>query len=153
MLLGGILFAQILVQGIAAAGAAFIGPMMAPNARSLLLGLALLMGGAGALWRLRAPLGIANWRLPALITAFVATFSQSLGDRTAFLTFALGARSSAPELAAAGAVAGSVAIAGLAIALGESGWAKLPRRALSIAAGSIFVVLGVFAAASGLRLI
>lgn len=153
LLLVGILLAQILVQGIAAGGAAFIGPMLTPNARSLLLGLSLLMGGAGALWRLRAPLRIDGWRVPALATAFLATFSQALGDRTAFLTFALGARSAAPELAAAGAIAGSVVLAGLAIALGEAGWDKLPRRALSIAAGSIFVIFGIFAVASGLRLI
>lgn len=152
-LLIGVLFAQILVQGIAAGGAALIGPMMTPNARSLLLGLALLAGGAGALWRLREPARVEGWRMPVLALAFLATFSQALGDRTAFLTFALGARSATPQLAAVGAVAGSVALASLAIALGEKGWARLPRRALGIAAGSVFVILGVFATASGLRLI
>ncbi len=147
------MLAQTLVAAVAAGGGAIVGPMLTPNARALMLGLALVAAAMSALWRPREPDRVEQWRLGVHSTAFLSTFSLALGDRTAFITFALAARTPTPALAAIGAVAGTLVLAGVAVAVGEDRWRRLPRRAISMAAGAILLLTGLAAAASGLRLI
>lgn len=136
-------------NAIAALAAAWIAPMLDASAASLLLAIALLFGGLGALFPKRMRDRLESWRLGALITPLLALFLIALGDRTQFLTFALAARGE-PWFAAAGAALGAFAVAFVAAVLGELAWSRLPLRrirvltGLAMLAGGAAIGLGAF---------
>lgn len=149
----GFALAHALVSTIAAAGALVIGPIMAPNARALLLAIALLFAAAGAVLKIRPPGRLERWRLGAFATALLGGAILAVGDRTAFLTFGFAVRSPTPFLAAAGAAAGSLVVSSAAIACGEAAWLRLPLRAFGLATGAILFVVGATIALFALRLL
>ena len=153
LVLAGTLAAQILVNGIAVAGGLLVAPILTPNARAILLGAALCFAGGSALLRPRLKDRLENWTLSPFLVAFLGSFSLALGDRTAFITFALAARSDHGWSAGAGAVIGCLVLATIATTLGERAWRDLPLRALSVAAGTLLLLAGFASLLSGLRLI
>jgi putative Ca2+/H+ antiporter (TMEM165/GDT1 family) len=138
---------------VAALSATLILGILTPNARLLMLALALIFAGVGCLMRTRAPDRLEGWRLGAFLTTMLGGFVLALGDRTAFLVFGLAAWGASPWLAAAGAAIGGVVLTGLAASLGEAVWRTLPLRGLSAAAGVAFLGLGTIGALSALRLL
>ena len=137
---------------IAAVGGALVAPILTPNAKALLLAVALIYAGVAALWRRKAPARLAGWKLGALGTSAVGGGILALGDRTAFVTFALAARGPSPSLAATGAIVGALVLAAIAIASGERGWTRLPLRAISIVAGGLLLATGLVIGVGALRL-
>ncbi|MEG3181125.1 TMEM165/GDT1 family protein [Sphingomonas sp. LT1P40] len=149
--------AAILAHGagiaIAATGGMLIAPMLTPNARQLMLALALIFAAMGLLWRLKTPDRLEGWRLGSFLTALFGIFILALGDTTQFFTLAFAARGPSPVLAGAGALAG-VAVVNLAAALmGELSWRQLPIRGFRIGFGIVCLAGGLFLAAGALRLI
>ena len=147
--LGGIALAAAVHALIAGYGGALVAPLLTPEARALLLALALLAAGIGAWLPQRAPALADGGRWGALPTSFATFFLLELGDKPQLLTAAVAARAGAPLLAATGAAAGVTVAAGLAIALG----AALPRRALRRVVGTILPLVGLGVAIAALRLI
>lgn len=147
------LIAHAAGNSLAATGGALIAPVMTPNARQLLLALALVFAGAGALWRLRAPDRLEGWRLGMGATAFLGIFILALGDTTQFLTLAFAARGPSPWLAATGATLAAFLVSLAAALMGEQDWRKLPLRWVRIAFGLISLLAGAILAAGALRLI
>lgn len=145
--------AHAAVSAIAAAGAIAIAAVMTPNAKALLLAVALIFAAVGALWKTKTPDRLERWRMGAFPTALLGGFVLVFGDRTAFLTFGFAARSPTPLMAAAGAAAGSVVIAFVAVACGEATWLRLPLRRISAAAGAILFIVGALMALSALRIL
>jgi putative Ca2+/H+ antiporter (TMEM165/GDT1 family) len=152
-MLAGLVLALGGAAAVAALSATLILGVLSPNARLLMLALALLFAGVGCLMRTRTPDRLEGWRLGAFLTTSLGGFVLALGDRTAFLVFGLAAWGASPWLAAAGAAVGGLVIAVLAASLGEAVWRALPLRALSAAAGIAFLVLGTICALSALRLL
>ena len=104
MVMAGLALAALASSIVAAIAGIWIAGMITIRAMTLMTALALLFGGATALFRPRrketAP---TRWPLPA---AFILCLAAELGDRTQFLTFALAGRFNSAWLAAGGATAG-----------------------------------------------
>ena len=145
--------AHAAVSLVAAAGALLVAPVMTPNARSLLMAIALLFAAAGAVWKAKPPQRLEGWRTGAFATALLGGAIVALSDRTAFLTFGIAVRSPTPVLAAAGAAAGSLVVSLAAVTCGEKTWLRLPLRKLGLAAGTLLFIVGVTTALSALRLL
>lgn len=138
---------------VAAAGAMLVAPILTPNARGLMLALALLLAGFDSVWRLKPPERLERWRLGAFGTALVGGFILAFGDRSAFLVFGFAARGPSPALAVAGASAAGLVLAFIAILCGEATWHRPVRRLLSTIGGVLLMLCGTIAALSALRLL
>lgn len=145
--------ALALASGIAVVGGMVIGPMLATNAKLLLLALALILQGGGAFFPERSPDRLDHWRLGAWATALLGLFILAFGDGIQFIVFALAARSTVPWLAAIGATIGSLAVVAPAALLGERAWLALPLRPARIGIGALFFVVGVVIGLGAVRLI
>lgn len=128
-----------------------VAPLLTPNAKQLLLALALGFAALGSLGRLKSPDRLEGWRLGGAATAFIGIFILALGDSTQFLTFAISARSG--WLAAVGATFGAFAVALTAALLGEQAWRRLPLAVVRIGFGLLALGAAAISAASALRLI
>ena len=138
---------------IAASAGAWIAPKLAPNARQLMLALALGLQGAGAFWPVKPPDRLAGWRLGAFLTSFAGLFILTFGDGLMFIVLALAARSPVPALAAVGATLGSLAVLAPAALMGEAAWLKLPLVVVRRVAGALFLIAGLVLGLGALRLI
>ncbi|MCW4462799.1 TMEM165/GDT1 family protein [Sphingomonas sp. BT-65] len=140
-------------NAVAAIGGLLIAPMLTPNAKQLLLALALAFAAMGALWHLKPPDRLEGWKLGAFLTPLLGVFILAAGDTTQFFTLAFAAQEPAPVLAAAGATAAVLVVNTAAALAGEKAWRKLPVRAYRIGFGLICLAAGVILALGALRLI
>ncbi|OQW77287.1 MAG: UPF0016 family membrane protein [Proteobacteria bacterium ST_bin13] len=139
-------------NGVGAAGGMLIAPIMTPNARALLLGVALVSAGVAALFRVKRPAPLRTGA-GAFLTALICLLAISMGDKTQFLTAALAARAPIPALAAIGATLGSLVVIIPAILAGESRYRSLPHRPVRITIGLVLMVTGLIFALGAMRLI
>lgn len=132
---------------MAAAGATIAGvllaPRLTPEARQLLLALALIAQGGGALFRVKPPGRLDGWRFGSVATGMAGLMALAIGGGIPFIVLAIAARSPMPWLAPVGATIGSLAVIVPAVTLGERGWLALPLRAARIAIGAVFVIMGL----------
>lgn len=140
-------------SGLAAAGGALLAPTIAPNAKQLLLALALLLQGAGSFWPAKMPDRLEGWRIGAAATTFLGVLILAFGDGVQFIAAALAARSPVPALAAIGATLGSLAVIAPAALLGEAAWLRPPLRRVRTAIGVLFLVVGAALALGALGLV
>lgn len=140
-------------NAVAAIGGMLIAPMLTPNARQLLIALALGFAAMGALWRLKPPDRLEGWKFGAFMTPLLGVFILAAGDTTQFFTFAFAAQEPAPVVTVVGAtVAVAVVNTGAAL-MGEKAWRKLPIGPYRIGFGLICLIAGAILAAGALRLI
>lgn len=145
--------ALLTASGIAAAGGALMAPLLTPNARQLMLALALILQGGGTLLPAKAPDPLRGWRIGAAATAVLGLFILAFGDGIQFIVVTLAARSPVPALAAIGATIGSLAVIAPAALVGEDTWRGLPLAPIRTAIGIVFVIAGAILALGALRLI
>jgi putative Ca2+/H+ antiporter (TMEM165/GDT1 family) len=148
----GILVAALLNSGLSAFGGTLIHGMIIPRAVSLLVGMALVMAGAGALFQARTPEMGAGWRVGPFLTTAVCFFLLEFGDKTQFVTAAIAAQYDALALTAIGAAAGIAASNLPAVLLADRLRTTVPVKGIRMAAGVLFVVAGLVVAISALRL-
>ena len=134
-------------------GGRLLAPMMTPEAKLLLLALALVLAGVGTGWRVKRPEALEGWRLPGGITATLGLFIMAFGDRMQFIVAALAARTDLPWAAAVGATIGAGLVGAAAAMMGERAWTALPLRAVRLAAALLLTFAGVVLGLSALRLI
>lgn len=134
-------------------GGRLLAPLMTPEAKLLLLALALLLAGLGTGWRVKRPDALEGWRLPAPLTAFLGLAIMAFGDRMQFVVAALAARTDLPWAAAIGATLGAGLVGAAAASMGEAAWLKLPLRAVRLAAAGILTLAGVVLGLNALRLV
>lgn len=147
------LLAHAVGNAIAATGALLVAPLLTPNAKQLLLALALIFAAMGALWRLKAPDPLERWRLGAFLTTLLGVFILALGDTTQFFTLAFGVRAQTPWFALGGACAGILVVNLAAALIGERSWRQLPIRGFRIAFGLACLLAGAVIGVAALRLI
>lgn len=136
------------VVALAAGGGALTAPILNPNAKALLVGLALVLAGAAGLRGRRRDDG----RPGGVIGGPLDLWGMALTDRTAFITFALAVRGPSPLLAAAGAWTGAMLLAIVAVSIGERDWHRLPRAAV-IGTSALLLMVGLVIGLGALRLI
>ena len=141
--------AQALVGAAAALGGNLIAASLAPNARALLLGFALLCAGIGGLWPAKPPKPSAGGVAGLVVTIIAGCFS----DRAAFVTFALAARGPSSVLAGIGGAAGGIVLAVVAVALGARAWRRVAGPGAALASNAVLILVGTVAGLSALRLI
>lgn len=137
---------------VAVIGGMLIADHLGPDARDLLLALALVSGGLSAFWPLKPP-NRTSGRLGAFVTAAIGVAVLGLGDRTHFVTAALAARSDTPALAGIGAMIGALAVNITATVLGEAAWRALPIGAIRVVIGVLLVIVGAVQGLAAVRLI
>lgn len=136
----------------AAYGGQLIAPSLTPNARALFLAVALVVGGFSALLPVKTPERLEGWGIGLLLTTFLGVFILAFGAQTQFFTLAFAVRSD-PWFAAAGATAGSFAIAFVAAVLGELTWLRIKFRGFRILTGILFLIAGAVIGLGAVRLI
>jgi len=83
-----------------------------------------------------------DWRV--LASTFGLIFLAELGDKTQLAAIALSAESKAPLAVFAGAVLALALVTLIGVAIGGTLTKVLPARYIRIAAGGLFVIIGVF---------
>jgi putative Ca2+/H+ antiporter (TMEM165/GDT1 family) len=127
--------------------------MLTPAAGQLLLALALVLQGGGAVFPVKAPDRLERWRLGAVGTSAAGLFILAFGDGIQFVVLALAARSAAPWLALVGAVIGSLAVLAPAALVGEREWTRAPLGPIRVAIGVVFVLAGLILGLAALHLV
>jgi len=149
----GVALAALANSLIGAAGGVLVHALINFRAATLLMAIALVFAGIGALLRQRDPEVASYGRIGAFLTCFLGFLILEFGDKTQFLTMALAARSDSLWLTAAGATAGIAAANAPAIWIGRRWRTILPLRAVRIGVGVLLLFLGTIAALTALRLI
>lgn len=147
------LLALAAAGSIAATLGALLAPKLTPEAKQLMLALALLLQGGGAVWPVKAPERLDGWRLGAFPTALLGLFILLFGDGVQFVVLALAARTPVPLLAAVGATIGGLVPIAAAAVLGEQGWNALPLVTARRVIGALFVLAALWLGLGALRLI
>ncbi|MEQ1547330.1 MAG: TMEM165/GDT1 family protein [Chakrabartia sp.] len=140
--------ASLIAAGI---GGALVAPLITYEARTLLLGLALLITGGSMLFSSTPPAPIKSG---AAFPISLWRFSTAqFGDNSQFLVFAIAARSASPTFAVMGGFA-AILIAALPPLLMPDEWrGALPIQRLRKIAIGLFLISGSYTALSALRLI
>ena len=140
-------------NAVGTVGGVFVAKLLAPNAKLLLLAMALVLAGVSVQLSSKSPDRLAGWKLGAFGTSVLGLAIMAFGDRMQFVTAALAARSPLPWAAPVGATLGAMAVCAPAILLGEPKWLALPLKPVRIASGAVLTVAGVVLGLSALRLI
>lgn len=150
--LAGLFAVHAAVLALAAAGGALVSPLLNPNARMLLVALALGFAGIAGLSRIGAARATAESR-EKTGSIPLAMAQAALADSTVFIAFALAVRGPSATLAGAGVLAGTMALAVIAATMGISGWRAMPMRLIDGVAGALLLGSGVIMAAGAFRMI
>lgn len=134
-------------------GGVFVASLLTPNAKLLLLALALVLAGVTVQLRSKSIDRLEGWRLGAFATSVLGLVIMAFGDRMQFVTAALAARSPVPWLAAVGATIGAMTVCVPAILLGEPRWQALPLKPVRIASGVALTIAGIVLGLSAMQLI
>jgi putative Ca2+/H+ antiporter (TMEM165/GDT1 family) len=148
-ILAALLLSTLVSLAFGAAGGALIARMITYEARTLLLGLALIMTASTMFMR---PRKATNTRAEgsAPIWRYLA---MQLGDNSQFIVFAFAARGNAPALAVLGGLAATLAAAALPLALGADDFARVPLILLRRIAGALLLATGLWSALGALGLL
>lgn len=138
--------------GLAAAAGAYLSPMLTPEAKALLLALALAFAGGGAMWPMKRPDALDGWRVGAFATGLFGLLILDFGGSAQFVTAAIAARSAHPVLAGVGAAIGSAIVIVAAALAGEDGWARYPVKPVRWVTGTLLLVVAAVMAIGALRL-
>jgi putative Ca2+/H+ antiporter (TMEM165/GDT1 family) len=134
--------ALALNNAVGTIGGVLVAKLLTPNAKLLLLALALVLAGLTVQLGRKSPDRLSGWRLGAFGTSVTGLAILAFGDRMQFVTAALAARTTLPWAAPVGATLGALAVCVPAIVLGEERWLALPLKPVKIVSG---VVLGLSA--------
>jgi putative Ca2+/H+ antiporter (TMEM165/GDT1 family) len=145
--------AMLAAGALAAVGGALLAPRLTPEAKLLMLSLALLFQGIGGFTRVKMPDRLEGWRLGAFVTTTLGLFILAFGDGVQFIVLTLAARTPLPWLAAVGAAIGSLVVVAPAALLGEAAWTSLPLRPLRIAASALLLIGAAVLALNALDLV
>lgn len=151
-LLAGALIAAFANAALSAAAGWYLSTLMAANARSLFLALALVFSGFGLLFLAKRPDLLQNWRVGPLLTAMLGLFILGFGDGAQFLLVGIATRTGDPILTGIGGGIG-IALASIAVIMLRS--PVLPPRALRtvrILSALLFLLVGVIIALNAIGL-
>jgi Ca2+/H+ antiporter, TMEM165/GDT1 family len=150
-----IIFALFLTSSVYLIVAGFagiwVGELMNYQARTLMLGLALLFAASGVAWPKKSPASPPSGG--ALVTSLWRYAVAQFGDNSQFIVFAFAARGNAPLLATTAGVVG-VLLASMPAFLYPTDWRKAVRlNSLRWVATGLLTLAGLISASAALRLI
>ena len=145
--------ALLLNNVVGTVGGVLVAKLLTPNAKLLLLALALVLAGVTVQLGRKSPDRLAGWKLGAFGTSVLGLAILAFGDRMQFVTAALAARTTLPWAAPVGATLGALAVCVPAIVLGEERWLALPLRPVKIVSGAVLTVGGIIMGLSAVGLV
>lgn len=151
--LGCLLIVHVIAATLMATAGGLAAPILTPNAKALLVALALGAAGIGSLIKMPPIGGVDALATGGFVTTLVQMIRITAIDRTAFIVFAFAARGPSPQLAAIGGLTGAVALAVIAMTLGAASWRAFPWRAITLIAGSLLLIAALLTGLGALRLI
>jgi len=131
----------IFTAALAAWLATFVAPLLGPEARSFMAGLALLLGGAESL--LLAPRRAPEEPTRSLAALAIVLTSHQLTDAARFVIFGLAVGTNAPIPVALGGAIGGMVLVGAAWAFADS-LAHRAMRLLRRSVGGGLVLIGLY---------
>ncbi|GAA0726081.1 TMEM165/GDT1 family protein [Sphingomonas japonica] len=140
-------------NSVAAFAGTLIAPTLNPEARTLMLALALLFAGGGALLPVREPDRLSGWRIGSVATTFLGIIILAFGDAAQFLVLGLTAQQPGSVHAAIGATAGCMVALLAPVSIGEQAWLRLPLRPLRWTIAVLFLLAGAITLLSAFRII
>lgn len=140
-------------NALGAIAGSLMAPILTPNAKALLVAVALGSAGVSALFKPKVPDRFAGSRAGAFLTVLIGVLAMAMGDRTQFATAALATQTPWPAFAAVGATLGSLVVVIPAMAAGEASYRSLPLRPIRIAVAAMLIVTALVLAAGALRLV
>lgn len=140
-------------SGLAALMGGILAPRFSPEAKQMMLALALLLQGGAGFLRVKSPERLDGWRLGAFATPLLGLFVLAFGDGVQFIVLTLAARTALPWLAAIGGAVGGLCAVAPAALLGERGWTALPLRQARSAIAIPFLVAGSVLALEAMGLV
>ncbi|MET4896784.1 TMEM165/GDT1 family protein [Sphingomonadaceae bacterium jetA1] len=143
-LAAGLMLAMALVAALAVVAGRSLAASLTPEAKSLLLAVALVLLGIGAFRAVKPP--AMRWspaRLGSLGGALLGGGVLIAGGGVGFVLAAAAARSPLPWAALPGALMGTLGAVVPPIVLGEREWLRLPLRAVRIGTGLVLVLAGL----------
>lgn len=140
-------------NAIGAVAGALMAPILTPNAKALLLAIAIGSAGLSALFTPKLPDRFTGSRAGAFLTTLIGLLAMAMGDRTQFATAAIATRTPWPAFAAIGATLGSLVVLIPAMAAGEAAYRALPLRPVRVTIGVVMIMVGLTLAMGALRLI
>ena len=146
-------FALMAASGLAALFGALLAPKFSPEAKQVMLALALLLQGGGAFGKVKSPERLDGWRIGGFATSLLGLFILAFGDGVQFIVLTLAARTPLPWLAAIGGAAGTLAVVAPAALLGEAGWAALPLVTARRVIAGLFLLAGFIVGLEGMGLV
>ena len=146
-----LLLSSLIAYAVAAIAGTLIGQMIPLEARSLLVGVALLAAGVPMVMKARAAPALPS--PPSFVRSAFGFATTQFGDGAQFLVFALAAKGTSPALALIGGLLGVMASGFLAMLIGKD-WPQGGRLSgIRIGAGVLLSIAGFVAAISALQLI
>ncbi|MEO1046257.1 MAG: TMEM165/GDT1 family protein [Pseudomonadota bacterium] len=153
MILAAVALATLLNSAVSALAGATVGGWISQDPLTLFYALALLFAGIGMLvWRRPVDL-LEHWQTGAFTTAFLGILILQFGDKGQFLIAATAARSQAAGFALAGGWLGTMIALLPAVLLRERLAQLVPLKAIRMAGGAVFLVLGAVHGLMAWRLI
>lgn len=153
VVIAAVLLAIATASAAAVVGGILLAPLLTPEAKLLMLAMALALQGGGALFPAKTPERLERWRAGAFVTSFLGLLILFFGDGVQFVVVVLAARSSVPWLAAVGATLGATAVVAPAAMLGEAAWLRLPLRRVRTGAAVLFLLTAAVLATQALSLV
>lgn len=140
------------VSAAAVVAGIMLAPLLTPEAKLLMLAMALALQGGGALFPAKGPERLDGWRIGAVTTSFLGLLILLFGDGVQFIVVVLAARASVPWLAAVGATLGGLAVLAPAAVLGERAWLRLPLGRVRTGIAVVFLLAAAVIAVQALSL-
>lgn len=150
--LAGIALAAFANSLLAAFGGHLLADYINFRAITLMMALALLFAGVGALWPQRPPKLEGSGKAGAFLSSLFAFGVLEFGDKTQFVTATLAARTGSIWLTALAATGGIILATLPAVLLADRLSATVPLKAIRIGVALLFLLLGGIAAISALRI-
>lgn len=149
----GAILAQAVGFMLAAIGGMLVAPILTPNARNLILAIALIAAATAVPIPARIKDRLDGWRLRPFPTGLLGMAVLVLGDRSQFLVFALVARTPDPVTGTIGATLAGAVLLLAAATLGERDWQRLPFTPIRIVATLLLGLTGTVLGLNALRLL
>jgi len=150
--LAGIALAALANSLLAAFGGHLLADYINYRAITLMLALALLFAGIGALWPQRPPKLEGSGRAGAFLASMFAFAVLEFGDKTQFITATLAARADSLWVTGFAAAAGILIASIPAVLLADRLSTLTPLKAIRIGTGALFTLLGAIAGITALRI-
>lgn len=153
LLISGLVAAGIANAALAAWGGAFLASLMAPDARSLFLAIAVLMGGAGLLLPVKQPDSLDRWSVGAVPTAFLGLFILGFGNGAQFIVMGMTVQTGDPSWAAIGGALGTIVACTPVILLRDQPFSSTVIRYVRRVGGFVLLLVGALIGLSAIRLL